>query len=138
MIIPSKPRKEDGGIEDSTGRITFGRGAAPDDLGIHTNNADRIIQSLRKYVAVLEDSYTELAEKYAKLEKKHAKLEDGYNRMMVQEMDRQNSKAIQDLEEIFGIDPGDTFDPRTMEGALSRYSDDQSSLEWVRSVRSRA
>ena len=49
--------------------------------------------------------------------------------------DRRDRDALSKFADLLGIDPDAPVDPYELEGILSDYSDDQSSAEWVRSVR---
>ncbi len=132
MIIPSKMWEDDKKIEEDMQHailIKHLENTGVNDPSIHLNDTDKIIRALLEYVALWEEKHEELEEKYEELK-------DRYNRMTIQDMDRQSKEAIQDLEDIFGIDFDDIFGPYEVEGMLSDYSDDQSSMEWVRSVRS--
>ena len=92
------------------------------------SNNDYIVYTMIKYVIELEERFAELEERFAELEDRH-------NRVLTQHTNGQSSESLSDLVDLFGIDPNTPFDPQDLEGILSEYSDDLSSMEWVRSVR---
>ena len=55
----------------------------------------------------------------------------------MQDMIKQNDESIKELERICQIDDASDYDPRELEGILAPYSDSESSVEWIRSVRDR-
>lgn len=76
-----------------------------------------------------------LAGQVAELKDRVRGLESQCSALLAQSLAAQNDESIRRLEEIFGIDPDSACDPNELEGILGRYSDDQTSAEWVRSVR---
>ena len=75
-----------------------------------------------------------LVEKILRLEEIILEIKRQNHHVLVQNMLAQSQKNVKELANIFKTDDA-VYNPRDLEGLLSAYSDSQSSVEWVRSVR---
>lgn len=75
-----------------------------------------------------------LVEKILRLEEIILEIKRQNRHVLVQNMLAQSQENVKELANIFKTDDA-VYNPRDLEGLLSAYSDSQSSVEWVRSVR---
>ena len=117
-----------------------GRGGfSPCSCGIKQQEAtpDSCLEAgeLRARLGEYEYTVGALSKRVLELKDRVRNLESRCSALLAQSLAAQNSESIRKLEEIFNIDPDSACDPSELEGTLSRYSDDQTSAGWVRSVR---
>lgn len=134
----SKPWEEDNILEKRMMSITYGQKNYKFLESLDKKNVEDLLYRILE----LEDKQKEnhhymtlLAEKILKQEEKLLALERQNHDLFIQGIVAQNSESVTELAHICEIDENTIYDPNELEGILSAYSDSQSSVEWVRSVR---
>ena len=88
-----------------------------------------------QYIDLLTEEIMQQEIELRQQKKKLREFESQIHEMFMQSIIAQNSESVKELASICKIDENAVYDPRELEGILSTYSDAQSSVEWIRSVR---
>ena len=96
---------------------------------------DEKIQKQDEKIQKQDEKIQKQDEKIQKQDEKIQKFESQNHELFMQNIVAQNSESVKELARICKIGENAIYDPRELEGILSAYSDSQSSVEWVRSVR---
>ena len=142
MVNVSKPWIEDSDIEKRLSSMQISQYTSQKDdeflerLDKKTDAGliDRILKLESKLVK--HSQYIDLlTEEILQQKKKLHEFESQSHELFMQSIIAQNNESVKELARICKIDENAVYDPRELEGILSAYSDAQSSVEWVRSVR---
>lgn len=117
MINAHKPWKDDREIEK--------------DLETQTQNGTQMKELSKR----MDDLTDFVIDAMTRLEERQRRIEDQNRQILAQNMIRESEKNANELRRIFGIARTERVEPSEVEGILADYSDSQSSVEWVRSVR---
>jgi len=101
------------------------------DLETQTQNGPQMKELSKR----MDDLADLVADAVIRLEERQRRIEDQNRKMLAQNMIMESEKNAAELRRIFGIDRTERVEPSEIEGILADYSDSQSSVEWVRSVR---
>ena len=142
MVIAHKPWTEDNEIERKNellqySRQQIGESEKPSNEEDNYNYADLIDRILKLEEKQDENSeYIDwLVRKIPKLEEKISELENQNHELFMQNIIAQNTESVKELARTCEINENIVYDPKELEGILSKYSDSQNSVEWVRDVR---
>ena len=142
MVIAHKPWTEDNEIERENellqySRQQIGESEKPSNEEDNYNYADLIDRILKLEEKQDENSeYIDwLVRKIPKLEEKISELENQNHELFMQNIIAQNTESVKELARTCEINENIVYDPKELEGILSKYSDSQNSVEWVRDVR---
>ncbi len=142
MVIANKPWKEDSEIEKKFEQFQYGHQQVGESEKPSNEEEDYKYAVLIDRILKLEEKQDEnseyidlLVRKISELEEKISELENQNRELFMQSIIAQNTESVKELARTCEIDENIVYNPRELEGILSKYSDSQSSAEWVRDVR---